>query len=83
MTIAMIAIGIAPAKINVVPSVAFVPRITMSPSVGAPINDPTATTPIATTKAIRMPPIIPKQITVIQSFVALDCVSFPYLCQHP
>ena len=45
MTIAMIAIGIAPAKINVVPSVAFVPRITMSPSVGAPINDPTATTP--------------------------------------
>ncbi len=54
MTIAMIAIGIAPAKINVVPSVAFVPRITMSPSVGAPINDPTATTPIATTKAIRM-----------------------------
>ncbi len=58
MTIAMIAIGIAPAKINVVLSVAFVPRITMSPSVGAQANDPTATTPIATTKAIRMPPII-------------------------
>ncbi len=57
MTIAMIAIGIAPAKINVVPSHTL-PRITMSPSVGAPINDPTATTPIATTKAIRMPPII-------------------------
>jgi hypothetical protein len=33
--------------INSVPSVAFVPRITTSPSEGAPMNEPTATTPIA------------------------------------
>ncbi len=58
MTIAMIAIGIAPAKINVVPSGAFVPRIKMSPSGGVHINDPTATKPIATTKSIRIQPII-------------------------
>ena len=33
----------APAKMNVVPSVEFVPRIIISPSVGAPINEPIAT----------------------------------------
>lgn len=40
MIIAIKAIGMAPAKMNVVPSVEFVPRIIISPSVGAPINDP-------------------------------------------
>ena len=48
----------APAKMNVVPSVEFVPRIIISPSVGAPINEPIATIPMATTSAILIPPII-------------------------
>ena len=56
MMTAMSAIGMAPARMNVVPSVALVPRMTMSPSVGAPMNEPTATTPMATTSAMRMPP---------------------------
>ena len=73
--------GNAPAKINSVPSVAFVPRITTSPSEGAPMNEPTATTPIATTSAIRMPPIITDKV-VTQSYVRLDYVSFPFLFQH-
>ena len=72
--------GNAPAKINSVPSVAFVPRITTSPSEGAPMNEPTAT-PIATTSAIRYTTIITdKEVT--QSYVRLDYVSFPFLFQH-
>ena len=63
----MITIGIAPARMNSVPSVAFVPLITISPNVGAPINEPTATTPIATTRAIRIPPIITESDRVTQS----------------
>ena len=54
--IAINAIGMAPAKMNVVPSVEFVPRMIISPSVGAPINEPIATIPIATTSAILIPP---------------------------
>ena len=61
MIIAIKAIGMAPAKMNVVPSVEFVPRIIISPSVGAPINDPIATIPIATTSAILTPPITDKR----------------------
>jgi hypothetical protein len=45
-------------RIKTVPSVELVPRIIMSPNVGAPINEPIATIPIATTSAIRIPPMI-------------------------
>ena len=54
--IAINAIGMAPAKMNVVPSVEFVPRMIISPSVGAPINEPIATN--CYTSAILIPPII-------------------------
>ena len=43
---------------KVVPSVELVPRMIISPSVGAPINEPIATIPIATTSAIRIPPMM-------------------------
>ena len=72
----------APAKMNVVPSVEFVPRIIISPSVGAPINDPIATIPIATTSAILTPPIITDKDNVTLSFLIFDSPSFPYLYQH-
>ena len=80
--IAINAIGMAPAKMNVVPSVEFVPRMIISPSVGAPINEPIATIPIATTSAILIPPQSQIMIKEAQSFLKFGCPSCPYLYPH-
>ena len=56
--IAIKAVGKAPAKISAPPSVAFVPRMIISPKPPAPTNEPIAVIPIATTSALRIPAII-------------------------
>ncbi len=56
--IAINAVGNAPAKMIDAPSVAFVPRMMMSPRPPAPTKAPMAVIPIATTKALRIPAMI-------------------------
>ena len=55
---AIIEIGITPARITLAPSEAFTPNCKISPKPDAPTKVPNVATPTHIIKALRTPPII-------------------------